>query len=311
MIFGDAQKKQKKGRCEMTIDKMFDDFIEYCKSNQLSNRTIDEYTRIFYKFVQEMDIDDIEEIDKRLLLQYQNNMIKRGLMNNTINSNTTVICIFLKWMKENGYIFTLPTVKPLKVTSKRQPMFTEAEVMKLITFKSEYKKNFVNYRNYISCYIMANTGCRVSSMLELKVEDLDINNGLLTFKKMKNQKPHTIPIDWELQEELQKYIKVCNFTNSDYIICSAYGNKMDRSSLGLALKKYAKNKGIEFNGHHSFRRYFITKKVKDGIDMFALAKYVGHSNSKMIEQIYYQYSVDHMRSVVLKNKNNVRKKITL
>ena len=75
----------------MTIDKMFEDFIEYCKSNQLSNRKIDEYTRIFYKFVQEMDIDYIEDIVKRLWLQYQNNMIKRGLMNNTINSNTTVI----------------------------------------------------------------------------------------------------------------------------------------------------------------------------------------------------------------------------
>jgi integrase/recombinase XerD len=295
----------------MSLDESFDRFIKYCKYNQLSNRTMKAYTDCFYQFVRIMDLEDLEEINKEVLIAYQEKLLHNGLMNSTINNNLTAIGVFLKWLKENGRLPALPSVKPLKVKEKHQPMFTELEVRKLTTFKQEYKKNFVDYRNYVACCTLALTGCRVSSLLNVRVQDVDLENSLLTFNTMKNQKPHIIPMDWELSKILKKYISICNFTDVDYVIPSAYGNRMERSALRQALVKYCNSLNIEHKGHHAFRRYFITMKVKEGIDVFSIAKYVGHSNSKMIEDVYYQYNIEHMKSVVVNKKGGRRERITL
>jgi integrase len=44
--------------------------------------------------------------------------------------------------------------------------------------------------------------------------------------------------------------------------------------------------GITKLGHHSFRRYFITQRLMEGVPPNIVAKWVGHSTSEMVMEIY-------------------------
>jgi integrase len=44
--------------------------------------------------------------------------------------------------------------------------------------------------------------------------------------------------------------------------------------------------GIPRLGHHSFRRYFITQRLMEGVPPNIVAKWVGHGTSEMVMEIY-------------------------
>lgn len=68
--------------------------------------------------------------------------------------------------------------------------------------------------------ILYGCGTRVTETLRIKVEDINLEDGLIILRETKNKKERIIPIDITLTEILKKYISVCKLKPSNFLFRS-------------------------------------------------------------------------------------------
>jgi integrase len=89
---------------------------------------------------------------------------------------------------------------------------------------------------------------------------------------------HTMPLFPALESFLKRRFKDSTKKPSEPI----FKIKSCKRALGSACEKL----GYPRLGHHSFRRYFITQRLMEGIPPNIVAKWVGHRTSEMVMEIY-------------------------
>ena len=90
-----------------------------------------------------------------------------------------------------------------------------------------------------SNYLLA-TGNRISTVLSLKIKDLDFDNGTIQLNKCKNRKAQIVPMASSLATILREYLTYRKGSPDDYVFCNSYGGQGDIRSYQEMLAKYNK-----------------------------------------------------------------------
>lgn len=280
-----------KKNSNITLDKLFETYIKKCNIKNLSPRTIKSYTsdyNIFANFIDgstltsQINSDTIDDF----IIHLRNNTNAKGI---TINSYLRSIRAFLYFGMEGGYItrFTvhLPKVeKPIKET------YTEEE-LRLLLKKPDIKNcTFKEYQMWVySNYLLA-TGNRISSVLSIKIKDLDFNNSLIRINKMKNRKSQIIPMSKTLSSILQEYLTYRGGESDDYVFCTVTGEKASIRTYQDSLKHYNQSRGVVKTSSHLYRHTFAKQWILNGGDIFRLQKMLGHSDLSVVKEYVNMFS---------------------
>lgn len=62
-----------------------------------------------------------------------------------------------------------------------------------------------------------------------------------------------------------------------------------------AFDKARQDAGLPQMTSHTLRHYFISQCVMSGIELFTIAKWVGHANTRMIEETYGHLNPEYRR----------------
>jgi len=100
------------------------------------------------------------------------------------------------------------------------------------------KKHFSEYRDWVAVNLLLGTGCRRRTLVNIKVSDIDFQNNVITFRITKNKSTQIIPLSQTLVAILKEYINARKGTEDDYLICNAFGGKMDEDGLTHEIHKY-------------------------------------------------------------------------
>ena len=74
------------------------------------------------------------------------------------------------------------------------------------------------------------TGNRISTALDLHIDDINFHSGPITLRKTKNRKQQIIPLSHTLADILQEYLQIRGGEPEDYLFCNEYGGKaLDRT----------------------------------------------------------------------------------
>ncbi len=138
-------------------------------------------------------------------------------------------------------------------------------------------------------------GLRVSEVVNLKVQDLDINELIIHIKNSKNKKDRITILPEKLQSNLRNIIADKNPT--DYLFISNRMNKLTTTSLQKmfreSLSKTKINKPATF---HSLRHSFATHLLENGTDIRYVQELLGHSNIRTT-QIYTQVTNPKLKNI--------------
>ena len=187
---------------------------------------------------------------------------------------------------------------PMPKLKKSLPnILSEEEVIKLLDI------NVIdNYscRNKAMLELMYSSGLRVSELINLKLQDIDLTSDIVrTFGK--GSKERVVPIGDYAKEYLEKYIyeyrsSMLKKKNSEYIFLSSRGDKMTRQAFFKIVKRIAKEKGINKElSPHTLRHSFASHMLKYGADLRTIQELLGHSDISTT-QIY-----THITNEELKN----------
>jgi len=143
--------------------------------------------------------------------------------------------------------------------------------------------------------LLAVTGLRVNEALSLRVQDVDLERGVLTIVGAKFGKSRLVPIHSSTQEELAKYAHERDRAfrhNLTYFFVTRGGNRFQAGAVRRVFHRLSKQIGLrDLNATegprlHDFRHTFAVKTLVnwyrsgDRIEhsLHALSTYLGHGN---------------------------------
>ena len=259
--------------------------------------TVSSYIEDIYKYLEYMENNKIKTA---LDIEYQNitNYLKY-LDNNNYETSSIIrkivsIKLFHKYLSEEYKIKDVSSkiINP-RLRRKLPNILTIEEVDNLLDIKLNTP---FDYRNKAMLELMYSSGLRVSELVDLKLNNIDLDNGYVRCPG-KGKKERIIPIGEIAIEYLKKYIN--EYRNSmkkgyytENVFLNNHGKNITRQGFFLIIKNIAKEKNIDKNiTPHMLRHSFATHLLNNGANLRTIQEMLGHS-SITTTQIYTNVSND-------------------
>jgi site-specific recombinase XerD len=153
-----------------------------------------------------------------------------------------------------------------------------------------------NARNQTIFMLMLDTGLRMGELINLKMDDIHMNEGLLKVIG-KGKKERIVPMGSNAQRALQRYLfryRPKPFSTSiDYVFLSQVGKPLTDNSVKLIFSRLAKRSGVARLHAHLCRHTFATRFLINGGDVFTLQQILGHSTLEMVRH-YVNLAANHV-----------------
>ena len=137
------------------------------------------------------------------------------------------------------------------------------------------------------------TGARKNELARLKWSDLNLEDGVGTFRETKNGKTLIVPIA-QYALDLLKAHKENFFTGPEGYVFPSYGLTGHIRDPRRALEKVTETSGVSFM-LHDFRRTFLTFCNAVGIPVWTQKRLVNHAKPDDVTQGYVQHEIEVLR----------------
>lgn len=151
-------------------------------------------------------------------------------------------------------------------------------------------------RNRLLVEFLYGTGVRVSEAVDLKVNDLELNQNTATVRGGKGGKDRLIvlPKKWGL--EIKKYL-ARRKNQSEFAFAKKNGKQISTDTVQRIIKRASLKAGIAKHvTPHSLRHSFATHLLESGESIRKIQELLGHTNLSTT-QIYTKVSTDELRKV--------------
>lgn len=256
---------------------------------------IDVYLMSFDKFL--MGKDCKHSLSKELVMQWVER--KPHQKAETVRGSIKTMRVFADFLNRNGIAaYKVPQDSVPRKTYDFTPyIFTYDEIARIIAVFDNFKYNKSSPKRHLVypllMRVLSFCGLRISEALNLKVKDVDVENGYFILRETKNCQDRIIPLDNNLKHHFGIYKSQMNFlTNEEYFFQAPDGlrysicviEKTFRDAMFEAGIPYrGKNKGPRLHDlRHTFCVHSLQKLTKDGKESYAalpiLMTYLGHKS---------------------------------
>ncbi len=289
----------------MKNEEILKEYFSYLKLEKgLSSNTVESYGRDLYKFftLTDKDYDKIEEKD---ISEYIIKLIADGISHRSVARNISALKSFFRYLQYTGRIKTNPLsfISQPKLWKNLPEYLTVEEVEKLLELPDVSKRGGLRDKSIIE--LMYSTGIRVSELVNLKVDKVNLDMDFITVSG-KGNKERIVPFGDEAKRWLEKYLKegrekFLKRRVSPYLYLSARGDKLTRQYIWKMLKKYGRMIGIgDKIKPHILRHSFATHLLEKGANLRLVQVLLGHSqistteiytfiSRKRIKEIYKKF----------------------
>lgn len=261
---------------------MITQFKAYLAKTNLAENTITSYvwTVAYY-------LEHYKDVNKKNLLAYKGYLVE-NFKPQTVNLRLQAVNKFLEFSKQEKL-----RMKFVKAQQKNflENVISDADYKFLKTkLKSDGYDQW-----YFIVWFMAATGARVSELLQIKAEH--VNVGYLDLYS-KGGKMRRIYIPKKLCTEATKWLKERGLTTG-YLFTNRTGNCLSTRGIAIQLKHFAENYGInrEVVYPHSFRHRFAKNFLEKFNDIALLADLMGHESIETT-RIYLRRTASEQQKIV-------------
>lgn len=263
---------------------IIDEFIESLKARQASPNTLASYERDIIQFSNYFEAQNkkIFDLTRDDMQDYVNHLIAQGKSNSTISRSTASIKALYRYLvsKKLAEENIAENIEAPKVDRKEPMILTSAEIEKLLEQPdlSELK----GQRDKTMLEILYATGIRVTELISLRIEDVNLTNGYIKVKK-KNSERH-IPLGNLSLKCLKDYMSkvrplLIRTEEEKTLFINTNGQKMTRQGYWKILKQYKEQAKIDKDiTPHTIRHSFAVHMLQNGTELKTVQELLGHTD---------------------------------
>ena len=161
------------------------------------------------------------------------------------------------------------------------------------------QSNYAGARDTAMMLGLLDTGARAREFLNINLEDVDMATGAVMIRQGKGRKPRMVFLGRKTIRAIRGYLRY-RHDNYPALWVSIRGERMTYAALRCLLRRRAEKIGMKsIPTPHDFRRAFALVMLRNGVDIFALQKLMGHSDLQILRRYLAQTDQDihtaHMR----------------
>jgi integrase/recombinase XerD len=232
----------------------------------------------------------VSKISDDTIEDFKEHLKKSGTKNpQTVQSYIGSIRAFLYYCMKKGLLEKFEIRKPKGEKKEKEP-YDDDELRALL--QKPITENFVEYRTWVYINFIYGTGCRINTALNVKIKDIDFNQGQVKFKVTKSKADKTIPLPTTLNDVLIDYLKIRKGDPNDYLFCTGGGDQLSLKAMQQALKKYNNERGIDKTSSHLFRHAFARDWLRHNTNVYLLQDIMQHQSITTTRGYVHQYKTD-------------------
>ncbi len=281
-------------------------YEEYLKTEkQASENTVSSYLRDVHQFAQAMEELGIPlaEAETKDVEEYSRSLTRKGRSPATVTRSVAAIKSFYNCMIALGRMERNPAkgVTPAKVERKLPQVLTGKEVE--LFLEQPECTDLKGYRDRAMLELLYATGIRVSELIALDVDDLNLPAGIL--KCYSKGKERIIPLYPAAVRALTEYIhnirpQLVESLDETALFVNMNGERMSRQGFWKLIKYYQEKAGIQKDiTPHTLRHSFAAHLLENGADLHSIQEMLGHADISST-QIYSKLLNQKIKDVYLK-----------
>jgi integrase/recombinase XerD len=289
--------------------KLLNDFVTYLSVEKgLSRNTVDSYFLDLSKFQNFLSSKDKEFVSfsRADIIDFIERLRDEGY-------SIASICRFISSIKGLcKYLIIEDIIKEDPSENLQSPKKWErlpkslsiSEVRSLLEINSLNNQSVpTKIRDHVMFELLYSSGLRVSELISLKLEDINLEAGFLRVLG-KGSKERVVPVNIRAMEMIKRYInqqrsEILKKRRSSYLFVTSRGGPMTRQHFWQTIKTFGRRRGIELSPH-TMRHSFATHLLERGADLRSLQKMLGHSDISTT-QIYTKVSTERLKKVYSKH----------
>ena len=276
-----------------------DRFEQYLREvKQASENTVQSYRRDLMQmitYLEEKEIREAAKVTKTSLHGYILHMEEQGKAATTISRMMAAMKAFFNYECMQACIRRNPaeSLHAPKVEKKAPVILSVDQVSALLAQPSGQTPKEIRDKAMLA--LLYATGIRVSELIGIQMEDINMNSGFLVCRD--GERERTIPFGRSAKAALEEYLEharndLLRGKGSDYFFVNCTGGAMSRQGFWKIIKYYGEKAGIEEDiTPHTLRHSFAAHLIARGADMRAVQTILGHSDMATT-QMYAAYRGD-------------------
>jgi integrase/recombinase XerD len=292
-------------------------FKEYMVVRNYRPRTIKSYTAdlaLFRRWLHDNgDIEDIDDITQRTLHDYAAGIYEKQVAASTLHHNLSVLAAFFRALYDKNKLYTdlracitfprVPKALPKNILTEEETgrvfAWLEATVgaREIRTFDDAMAA-----RNHALLEVFYSSGLRKAEFIELCLDDVNYDDGLLHVRHGKGGKERVVPLGRKAIAVLRRYvgqarpiIATGEAKEMPYLFLSMMRNKMGENTVLGIVKTAVRAAGvIRPVTVHTLRHCCATHMLNNGADIRYVQEFLGHSCLSST-QIYTHISIGKLK----------------
>ena len=285
------------------------DLIEQFKSyltteKKSSANTVSSYVRDLTQFDRYLQNEGtaLDQVDTSVIEGYDSWLTGKGKSAATVTRSLASLKCFYGWMVSNGRMESNPALqaKSVKVERKLPQVLTSQEVELLLSQPQCVDQK--GYRDHAMLELLYATGIRVSELISLDVEHVNLAAGFI--RCYSKNKERIIPLYPGAVRAISDYVRNVRpqlaVEGEHALFVNMNGERMSRQGFWKIIKGYQEKAGIKTDiTPHTLRHSFAAHLLENGADLRAIQEMLGHADISST-QIYTHVVKNQLKDVYQK-----------
>jgi len=269
----------------------------------LSENTLGAYRADLIALSQRLDSKGVRLVDgsRADIMEYIAWRVEGGAKPRSTARQLSSFRRFYRYLLREGVISEDPTVNIAmpKIGRSLPQSLTEQDVDALLA--SPKVAEPLGHRDRTMLEVLYATGVRVSELINLKLGQINLNQGVLRIIG-KGDRERLIPLGDEAQDWIREFTEgprgeILLERQTEFLFPTRRGDRMTRQAFWHIIKRYAKKAGIVKKlSPHTVRHAFATHLLNNGADLRVVQLLLGHSDVSTT-QIYTHVARERMKEL--------------
>jgi len=244
---------------------------------------------------------EVSEVDRDDVLDFLASLYRSKVSSRTVSRHLVTLRVFFRFALAEDWIREDPTLnlESPRVWKKLPGYLTPEQVERLLDAPDLATP--LGIRDLAMLEVLYSTGLRVSELVSLRLNELDMSMGCARCIG-KGNKERLVPVGRKALAAVRRYLAetrpaILRGRTSPFLFLSRRGSKLSRVGFWKMLKGYGRRAGLPPGlSPHKLRHSFATHLLERGADLRSVQLMLGHADISTT-QIYTHVTQERLRKI--------------